>query len=56
MRTPKQGCVQRFGKNRKGYSGETIDIGAVQHDFVAAAQIHGWTIEEILPRQDGSLA
>ena len=41
--------MQRFGNNTKGYSGETIDIGAVQRDCVAAAQMHGWTIEEIHP-------
>jgi murein peptide amidase A len=41
--------VQRLGKNIKGYSGETIDIDAVQRDCVAAAQAHGWTIEEIHP-------
>jgi murein peptide amidase A len=39
--------VQRLGKNLKGYSGETIDIDAVQRDCVAAAQAHGWIIEEI---------
>jgi hypothetical protein len=33
----------------KGYSGETIDIDAVQRDCVAAAQAHGWTIEDIHP-------
>jgi murein peptide amidase A len=49
MQAPGEGRVQRLGKNIKGYSGETIDIGAVQHDFVAAAQSHGWTIEEIHP-------
>jgi hypothetical protein len=48
-RGQKGGCVQRLGKNIKGYSGETIDIEAVQNDCVAAAQRHGWTIEEIHP-------
>ena len=41
--------MQRLRKNLKGYSGETIDIEAVQRDCVAAAQAHGWTIEEIHP-------
>jgi protein MpaA len=41
--------LQRLGKNIKGYSGETIDIGAVQRDCIAAAQAHGWSIEEIHP-------
>jgi Succinylglutamate desuccinylase / Aspartoacylase family len=39
--------LQRLRKNLKGYSGETIDIATVQRDCVAAAQAHGWTIEEI---------
>ena len=41
--------MQRLGKNIKGYGGERIDIGAVLHDCVAAAQAHGWAIEEIHP-------
>jgi hypothetical protein len=41
--------VQRLGKNIKGYSGETIDINAVQSDCVTAAQTHGWNIEAIHP-------
>ena len=41
--------MQRLGKNTKGYSGETIDVGAILRDCVAAAQAHGWTIEEIHP-------
>jgi murein peptide amidase A len=41
--------LQRLRKNIKGYSGETIDIIAVQQDCIAAAQAHGWTIEEIHP-------
>ena len=49
QKVSRQGCVQRLGKNIKGYSGETIDIGSVQRDCVAAAQTHGWTIEEIHP-------
>jgi hypothetical protein len=38
--------VQRLGKNTQGYSGETIDIAGVLRDCVAAAQVHGWSIEE----------
>jgi murein peptide amidase A len=45
----KGGCVERLGKNNKGYSGETIDIEAVQRDCVTSAQACGWTIEEIHP-------
>lgn len=41
--------MQRLGTNIKGYSGETINIDAVQHDCVAAAQAHGWSIEAIHP-------
>jgi hypothetical protein len=41
--------VQRLGKNIKGYGGERIDINAVLHDCVAAAQAGGWVIEEIHP-------
>jgi len=41
--------LQRLGKNIKGYSGETIEIDAVQRDCLAAAQAHGWTVEEIHP-------
>jgi protein MpaA len=41
--------VQRLGKNISSYSGETIDIGAVLRDCVAAARFHGWDIEEIHP-------
>ena len=33
----------------EGYSGERIHIDAVQRDCIAAAQAHGWTIEEIHP-------
>jgi len=43
--------VQRLGKNIKGYGGESIDIDAVLHDCVVAAQAHGWAIEEIHPAQ-----
>ena len=41
--------MQRLGKNIKGYSGDTIDIGAIQRDCIAAAETHGWTAEEIHP-------
>jgi murein peptide amidase A len=41
--------VQRLGKNISGYLGDTIDIGAVVRDSVAAAQAHGWAVEEIHP-------
>jgi protein MpaA len=41
--------MQRLGKNIRGYSGETIDIHAVQSNCVAAAQAHGWTVEAIHP-------
>jgi hypothetical protein len=41
--------VQQLAKNIKGYSGETIDIGAIQRDCIATAQAHGWTAEEIHP-------
>ena len=43
----REGVVQRLGKNIKGYSGERIDIDAVQRDCIAAAQAEGWTIDEI---------
>jgi predicted deacylase len=33
----------------KGYAGERIEIEAVLHDCCAAAQTHGWAIEEIHP-------
>ena len=33
----------------KGYSGETIDIGAVQRDCLVAAKAHGWSSEKIQP-------
>jgi murein peptide amidase A len=41
--------VERLGKNIKGYGGERIDIDAVLHDCVAAAQDHGWVIETLSP-------
>lgn len=39
--------MKRLGKNITGYAGVPIDISAVLSDCVAAAQAHGWTIEEI---------
>jgi len=39
--------VQRLRKNISSYLGETIDIGAVLSDCLAAARHHGWSIEEI---------
>jgi len=39
--------MQRLGKNHGGYHGETIDITIVLKDCLAAAQKHGWVIEEI---------
>ena len=41
--------MQRLGKNRGGYAGETIDLTTVLRDCLAAAREHGWSIEEILP-------
>jgi len=43
----KEGLPQRLGKNSNGYFGETIDVGTVLRDCVAAAQTHGWTVEDI---------
>jgi hypothetical protein len=40
---------QRLGKNVRGYVGQGIDISAVLADCVAAAQAHGWRVEEIHP-------
>ena len=37
--------VERLGKNRGGYHGETIDIRTVLRDVEIAAQTHGWTSE-----------
>jgi Succinylglutamate desuccinylase / Aspartoacylase family len=39
--------LQRLGRNINSYSGETIDIDGVLRDCVAAAEAHGWVIEEI---------
>lgn len=41
--------MQRLGKNIKGYSGDTIEIDAVQRDCVAAARTYGWASEAIHP-------
>ena len=41
--------MERLGKNIKGYGGERIDIDAALRDCLAAAQAHGWVIEEIPP-------
>ena len=40
--------MQRLGKNRGGYLGETIDIHAVLGDVETAAQQHGWASETFL--------
>ena len=40
-------CVQRLGKNKDGYFGETIDVTAVLNDCRTAAQAHGWETEEL---------
>ncbi len=37
--------MERLGKNKGGYHGETIDIRAVLRDVEIAAQTHGWTSE-----------
>ena len=37
--------VERLGKNRGGYHGETIDIRAVLREGEAAARQHGWASE-----------
>ena len=37
--------VQKLGKNRGGYHGETIDIRAVLRDIKNAALAHGWSSE-----------
>jgi protein MpaA len=38
---------ERLGRNHGGYHGETIDIGAVLRDDLAAAREHGWQIDEL---------
>ncbi len=40
---------QRLGKNINGYFGEVIDIGGVLADCLAAARLHGWSVEDISP-------
>jgi hypothetical protein len=42
-----QTVVQRLGRNIDRYSGETIDIGAVLADCIAAARANGWSLETI---------
>jgi hypothetical protein len=37
--------MQRLGKNKGGYHGETIDIRAVLREVYSAAQTHGWSLE-----------
>ena len=37
--------MERLGKNKGGYHGETIDIRAGLRDVETAAQQHGWTSE-----------
>ncbi|MSU59095.1 MAG: DUF2817 domain-containing protein [Pedosphaera sp.] len=37
--------MQRLGKNKGGYHGETIDIHAVLREIETAAQRHGWSSE-----------
>jgi len=37
--------MERLGKNKGGYHGETIDIRAVLRDIETAAAQHGWTSE-----------
>jgi len=39
--------VQRLGRNKGGYLGETIDIHQVLRDDLEAARRFGWQIEEI---------
>jgi protein MpaA len=39
--------VQRLGRNKGGYLGETIDIQQVLRDDLGAARQFGWQIEEI---------
>ena len=39
--------MHQLGKNIEGYAGETIKIGPVLLACVAAAQAHGWAIEDI---------
>jgi len=37
--------MQRLGKNKGGYYGETSDIHTVLRDVEAAAKLHGWDLE-----------
>jgi predicted deacylase len=47
--------MQKLGKNRGGYRGETIDIRAVLRDIETAAQQHGWTSEIFGKQNDFNL-
>lgn len=47
---------RRLGKNINGYFGETIEISSILRECVAAAQIHGWFIDDIPVGSDLSLA
>ncbi len=44
--------MERLGKNRGGYFGETIEIESVVRDIRRAAQNHGWRVET-LPLKPG---
>ena len=37
----------RLGKNVNGYLGDTIEVASVLRDCLAAAQAHGWVIEDM---------
>ena len=39
--------VERLGRNKGGYLGETIDIHQVLRDDLVAARQFGWQIEEL---------
>ena len=40
--------MQRLGKNKDRYVGETIDLPSVLHDVEVSAAKHGWTREDFL--------
>jgi hypothetical protein len=40
-------AVPRLGKNINGYLGERIEIADALGDCLAAAELHGWNVEEI---------
>ena len=48
--------LKRLGKNLNGYLGETIELEALLRDCLAAAQAHGWEVQEILPAPKQMLA